>query len=417
MPAQAKLKNILTNRTGRQAISLYFSLFAGLLVSLAVSSINTHALGADQFGDYKFLQTISTFCITFLTFGLFVSGGRLLAIAEDSNSRRRLLGGITIIVGVIYFVFAALFLFLSFYFDEVFGRDLGWLAQVTLPLVFIYPLNICLENILKGLNAIYSLAAVRLIPNTLYLVYAYYLSINNDLDLYSAYLGYLGFSAVVFLGVFIYLKPSFSGALENINHIYQETKSYGFKVYTGILASVATMHFGGIMVAFYLDTKSAGFFLLARTITMPLTQISTTIGATLFRKFARSKYITSRVFIVTACMAISLLGLFFIVIDDFVKWLYPPEFEVIVPLCYIMAAGATLQGVGGMINNFVCAKGHGSYSRNASFIRGAVNVVGYTAGVKYFGVTGAATTVLVSGIAFLVALVFYYRLTIRNTNT
>ena len=417
MTVFSQLKNISVNRNSRQAISLYISLFTGLIVSILVSSINTHALGADQFGDYKFLQTISIFLVTFLTFGFFVAGGRLLAIAKDDASKRRLMGGIAVIICVIYVVLVILFLLLSFYFDEVFGRKLGGLIQLTLPLLFIYPMNICLENLLKGLNAIYSLAIARLMPNVLYLVYAYFLSKNNALDLYAAYLGYLLFSATIFLGIFIYLKPSFSDVIKNINYIYEETKRYGFKVYTGILASVATMHFGGVMVAFYLDTRSAGFFLLARTVTLPLTQISTTIGTTLFKKFANSEHISQKVFVVTISSAILLLAIFYVVIDDFVIWLYPPEFKVIIPLCFIMAIGATLQGMGGMINNFVCARGYGAYSRNSSFVRGGVNIIGYTVGVKFWGVTGAATTVLASGVVFLLALIFYYRLMMRKSNT
>ena len=412
-----KLYSVLNNQSAQHVLVLYASLFLGLLVSIAVSSINTHALGATAFGDFKFIQNISIFAITITTFGFFVSGGRSLALMDSPEQRQNLLGSVLIIALILYVFFALFFWAFSYFFESFFDRDLGWLIRMSLPLIFIYPLNICLENVLKGLNSIYSLASIRLLPNFLYLIYAYFLSINQQLDLMAAYFGYIGFSAFVFLLVLSLQKPKFINVIENIKQLYQETREYGFKVYTGILASVATMHFGGVMMAFYLDTKAAGFFLLARTITLPLTQISTAIGTTFFKKFAKSKKITIKVIGATLGSAFILLLLFFLVTADLVGLLYPPEFDVIIPLCYIMATGATLQGIAGMFNNFVCARGFGAYSRNASFARGAVNILGYTAGIKFFGLQGAAYTVLASGIIFLFAMIFYYRLIIKKVDS
>ncbi|VAW65742.1 hypothetical protein MNBD_GAMMA09-3277 [hydrothermal vent metagenome] len=411
-----KINTIFKNKNSRNVLVLYLSLFIGLIVSLAASSINTHALGADQFGDFKFLQTISTFSITVTTFGFFVSAGRLLALNESAKERREILGSVIVIALCIYVIFALVFWILSYYIVDVFDRELGWLIRLSLPLIFIYPLNICLENVLKGLNSIYSLASIRFFPNFFYLIYAYSLYQTQMLDLATAYFAYIGFSAIVFLSVLCLHQPLFHNIKVNIRLIYNQTRDYGFKVYTGILASVATMHFGGVMTAFYLDTKSAGFFLLARTMTLPLIQISTAIGTSFFRKFANSKVITTKVIAATMGSSLLLLAAFLIVTADLVKWLYPPEFEVIISLCYIMSVGATLQGIGGMINNFVCARGFGGYSRNASFIRGAINILGYTLGIKYFGMHGAAYTVLISGCAYLLAMSLCYKLIIRKTD-
>ncbi len=406
---------LFKSRRWRQALSLYMSLILGLVVSIAVSSINTHALGVDDFGDYKFLQTASTLIITLITLGFFSSAGRLLAVAADDRSAREIIGGVLIIFLIIYSIFALCLYAFSYYLYEFFGRDDGWLVRLTLPLVFIYPLIVLFENALKGLNRVYSLAVMRVVPNILYLVYAYHISNAGLLDLKFAYVGYLSFSAIVLLFILLFLKPSFKNVFQNLITITVDTKTYGFKVYTGILASVATMHLGGVMVAYYLDTKSAGFFLLARTMTLPLTQISTIIGITFFKKFSTSQAIDSNVFLGVGITATLMLGGFSLLIDDVVVFLYPPEFLGIIPLCLIMAAGATLQGIGGMINNFVCAKGYGSYSRNASFIRGGINIVGYTFGIQNYGITGAAMTVLISGISFLIALMIYYKIVINKT--
>jgi len=395
-------------------MALYSALFFGLLVSIAASSINTHALGADQFGDFKFIQNLSMFSVTFLTMGFFVSAGRYFAITDNINDIRSMLGSVIAILFLIYIIFALLFLFISSYLVVIFNRDLGWLIQISLPLIFIYPLNVCLENILKGLNAIYSLALTRFLPNFIYLLYAYYLFKADELNLTSAYFGYLGISAFFYVAVLLNQKPMFNEFCHNIHTLIQTTREYGFKVYTGILASVATMQLGGVMTAYYLDTRSAGFFLLASTITMPLIQVSTTLGITLFKRFAKSQSISTKVILIMLGVSVGLLIFFFMVIEDLVKWLYPPEFEIIISLCYIMAIGATLQGLGGVLNNYLCAKGYGVFSRNASFIRGGVNLLGFTLGIKFFGLLGASITVLAAGACFLVAQLYYYKLATRK---
>ena len=69
----SSLKIQLASKRVKQTLVLYLSLVVSLALGIAVSVINTRLLGADAFGEFKFLQTIWTLGVTCVTFGLFAT--------------------------------------------------------------------------------------------------------------------------------------------------------------------------------------------------------------------------------------------------------------------------------------------------------------------------------------------------------
>ena len=74
-----KIQTIAGKKRVKQASVLYISLSIGVLVGIGVSVLNTRLLGPEQYGDFKFLQSLFSFAVTFVTLGIFYSGGRLIA--------------------------------------------------------------------------------------------------------------------------------------------------------------------------------------------------------------------------------------------------------------------------------------------------------------------------------------------------
>jgi O-antigen/teichoic acid export membrane protein len=409
------IKELAARKKSKQVAALYSAMVIGIVVSIAVSAINTRALAADGFGDYKFLQNLSMFVVSCGTAGLFVSSGRLIALPENATRTSSLAGGALVYCALLYCFFAIIFWLFSYVQPDYFDRDLGILIRMSLPLAVGYLLKVLLENLLKGANHIYSLSLMRFSPNLLYLCYAFVLFRQDELDVAKAYMGFLVCSLAVFVLLLATLRPSFKDIGKQLVSIKNETRRYGFNVYIGSLASVASAQLGGVLVAYLIDTRSGGFFLLARTITLPLVQLSTVVGTTFFKSFAIQDKIDNKLMLLNVSSVSILLLIFLLVIEPVVTWLYPPEFFVIIGLCYIMAIGSTLQGIGGLLNNFLCAKGYGKYSRNASLLRGLVNIIGYTLGVAQFGLYGAAWTVLFAGAVFTAAQYAYYQHAIKQT--
>jgi len=67
-----------------------------------------------------------------------------------------------------------------------------------------------------------------------------------------------------------------------------------------------------------------------------------------------------------------------------------------------------MQGLGDYFNRFLGAHGRGKELRNGAIAAGIMNVAGYIFLVKYFGIVGAASTKLFTGIIYCSMMIFYY---------
>ena len=83
-------------------------------------------------------------------------------------------------------------------------------------------------------------------------------------------------------------------------------------------------------------------------------------------------------------------------------------------LVYILAIANILRGFGFLINKFLGAKGEGKILRNIAMIVGVSYVVGFSVFIKYFGLIGAAITVLISYLIYTCLLYHNYKKYLKN---
>lgn len=380
-----------------------------IIVSLGVSVLNTHALGSESFGTLKFFQTLFTLVLTLSTYGCFVAGGRLFAKSNNSEDKRSLTGVMLIIVGLITSFMMSVLLCFSYLDLDVLKDGRDNILRLAIPLLFALPLQLFLENSLKGDNRIFELALLRVFPGLFYLAVAYWIQQVDRLNLNLALNLYMIMIGSVCLIMLVRLNPNFKNFKNNFQLMLNETKRFGRHVYIGTISNVGSTQFGSIALAFFIDTTSVGHFVLARTIAAPLTMIATNVGIAFFNTFAHSKSIPIKVVYVTLGMSGVTLIAFYMVIGVFIDRVYPEEFKVILPLIYIIAMGSVVQGIGGFVNNFLCAHGHGKKSRNAAFLQGFINCLGFTFLVYWLGVIGAALTVLLASLSFTLMVLYFYR--------
>lgn len=407
------LVSIVKELTGhakyRQIATLYFSMALGLVVGIATSVINTRFLGAQQYGDYKFLQSLFTFAVTFLTLGIFFSGGRLLAQKKNEGIKQELVGNLLIQSGIISIVFSLIFIIFSFFEEEIFNNNLGGIIRTFAPLLFIYPFRLCLENILQGDSRIYELSAFRLLPQLLYVAGAYIVNYFSPLNLTYA----LSIQFMVFIVSIIvtswFLKPKFFNIKINSAQIWQENRRYGLHVYYGTIAGVATAQLGSVLVGYFMDNTNVGYYSLALTITAPLAMIPNAVGTAFFKEFANRDSISPKIIGATIILSTLSLILFCIIIKPLTILLYSEEFLKTVPLSLYLGIGSIFHGFGDFVNRFLGAHGLGHELRNGAFAVGFSNVFGFIVLIYFFGVTGAAATKIFSGIIYFSTMVYYYR--------
>lgn len=404
-----KIQTIAGKKRVKQAGVLYISLSIGVLVGIGVSVLNTRLLGPERYGDFKFLQSLFNFAVTFVTLGLFYSGGRLIAIEKGKVGQRKLTGGITVL-GLLMAIVLFIFFFIFSYFEEdIFDNDLGRYIRILSPFLLIFPFQLACDNILQGSNRIYLLSAFRLGPKVLYLlgilIYSYFFTFELDhaLGFHFAAIG------LMILTALLMLKPKFAGVSDSVREIFRENRSYGFQVFIGAVTGLASAQLAGLAIGFFIDNTNVGFFALAITASTPLAMIPNSIGTTFFRDFTGMDRIPAKVFITTILISLITLAAFLLVIKQLVILLYTEEYLAVVPLAYFVAVGSMLHGIGDFYNRFLAAHGRGKELRNSNIMIGICNVLGYVILTWLIGVQGAAVTKLLAGAVYVLIMILYYR--------
>ncbi len=405
------IRALLSNRTRLyQVAGLYGALVLGIVLSFLTSILNTRSLGPAEFGDYKFINNLFLFASTISTLGLFTTGSQMLAALKANDGRKDdLVGALLVAGGLIAAVFLLLCAGFAFIQPLVFGRDLRMPIIFFSPLVTVVIMQPCLEGIYQGDNRIHELSMFRLLPPALFLgllsLISFLHGLTRDLTL-GLQLG-AGIAATLF---FVRrLHPRIRNVVSQLRGLWSFNREYGWHVYVGILSNVATAYAATFVISYFVDNTSVGFFSLAVTITMPLTQISSVVGTTYFKEFAQSRTLPRNVTRATYGIAALMLVAFIAVIRPVVLIVYTDKFALVATLAMIIAVGATAHGLGDYYNRFIGAHGRGRDLRNGAVIVGIVNVVGYLGLVPLVGAVGAAITRLLAGLTYCGMMAFYYR--------
>ncbi len=383
---------------------MVLSLFVGIVISI----INTRYLGKEQYGDFKFLINLFSLAVTFLTFGFFYTGGLILAKTDDKLRKRELAGDILKIAAFSSLLLVVVSLVFSFFEHRIFGNNLGPLIRYSLPLLFIFPFQLCFEQLLQGSNRIYSLSILRIGPKLVYIVLAVVLQYFSKFSLTTALISHMGALAVIIVTLMVFIKPKFGLKSKFLPLLRKENRGYGFPIYLGAITGVASSYLAGITISYYIDNEHVGFYSLAITAAMPLTMLPASFGITFFKAFVSYAKIPLKVIVVTVGIGVTALAGFLIFIDEIVVFLYTDDFAPVIGLSYFIAIGSLFHGFGDFLNRFISAKGLGKKIRNSNFVLGIINTVGFIVLPKYLGVEGAAITRLIAGVVYFLLLLGFY---------
>ena len=393
----------------KQVFTLYVSMVLTLVVGIGVSVLNTRFLGPQQFGDYKFLQALFNFAVLFFTLGFFTTGSYMLAQNENDSIDRELTGSILSLAMVISIVFTVAIIGFSYFQGKLFDNKLDGYIRLFSPLLLVYPFQLCMTNIFQGTNRIIELSVFRLLPPVLYILVAASIAYFDKFSLFYALLTQFATFLIVIIFLAGSIKPSFKNRKQHTKEIFKTNRKFGFPVYIGAIANVASAQLGSLSVAYFMDNISVGYFSLAVTITTPLMMIPNVVGTTFFKEFSNSATIPLNVIIATLILSVIALGGFLIVAEWVIVLLYSKDYQAVVNLSYILSVGCFFHGFGDLVNRFLAAHGQGRYLRNGAIVVGIINLLGYVFLVQQFGITGAAMTRLSAGIVYLAIMIFFYQ--------
>lgn len=380
-----------------------------MFLGLVIAPIVTRILGPEQFGVLSFTLAVISFAGLFFEFGFFAAGARLLALAVEEQTESELIGALTLITTGIAISFSFTIFIFSFFVDRIFETQISGILRLISILVAIYPFRYMLQQVCQGANRIEKMALQNVAPKLWYLAGLLIFVSFFKLDVITVLLlGITGSITVTGL-IILSLKPSFANLTNHVKAIWKETKKYGFHVYTGRIAGMATYNSDRMLISYFVGTTSVGFYSLAMTLTNPMFLLSNSLSTTLFKSLAQKEEVPKKVIYVNflwlsvSCLGLVILSKYIVII------LFSTEFIKVVPILIILAFANFFRGLTQAYNRFLGAKGQGKPLRNTAIVLTICNLLGNLTLIPFFGTIGAAYASLFALIMNYLVHVCYYR--------
>lgn len=391
-----------------QVVMLYTSSLLGVLLGVLSSIVNTHFLTPTDYGDVRYIQNLVNFIASFLLFGYFLSGSRLMALSTDLSYTRRIKGMMVIILAL-----AGLALLLSMPVCYLFHLDNTHLAKlflITMPVCLVPLLFNYIEQTAQGDNQIGRLSLTRLLPYLIYVPTAYLIYKHTGATSRKMLWLQWGIYSAVYLSIIISTRPRFTNLAPVWEALKAENRSYGIQLYIGSLVMVATNYLAGISLGFFNeDNSEVGFYTLALTVTSPLAALPAIVGTTYFKKFATQPCIPKKVLLFTALLTLGTCIIFLLIIQPVVTYLYTERYAVVGIYASVLSVAYCIHGYGDMLNRYLGSHGQGKAIRNASIANGVFKIIGFTLLVALFNTKGAIATVIICDMIYFGSLIWYYK--------
>jgi O-antigen/teichoic acid export membrane protein len=397
-------------RKKKQVFSLYLSMILNIILGMIISILTTRYLGPKEYGIFQYLVNLLSIIPILFTLGVFIATQKLVAHQKYDSLRKEFLGAVLVYTLVSSIIMSIILCGYSFFDDIFYKNNLGYVIRILSPWVIVYQLQACLENYLAGDNKIQTLSLNRTGPKLsfLFLLFLIITFSTKKLDAFYFNIIQLSGMMIIYIYTIIKLKPQFNNLKNSFSIIFHEVKVYGIHEYTGTLFDVFTDKIASFSILYFLTPKEVGFYSLSCTVAAPLSLISGVVGTTLYKDFANSKILPSKPTKVTVALSIISLIAFLLVIGKVFILFYSKAYSNVINLTYVTAFAFTLWGIADYINRFMGSHGFGKEMRNAAFLIGISNIMGFTCLVFLFGVMGAALTKLLASLIYLLSMVYYY---------
>jgi len=295
-----------------------------IFLGVATSSFNTHFMDPKEYGDFKFVMTFFNFVIPWFAFGFFQSSSRLIALSDDDSDIRDFYGATIIITFITSILLVALLvLFIRFFYEGIYDNGLRSTLILVLPFALFIHFRAMLQNVLRGSNEIFKLSILRVVPRACYLLLTLIIVFYYDISTLSFLICYYLAGLLIVALIIKKMKPSFKNFFFNIRRLFAENLSFGFHAYTSFVLNTATGFITGLFLAYFVDNQQLGYFLLAKTITQPLSIIPVTSATVFFKKFATQVKIKTKVIFITAILSLLALLSFSLIIKTVFFIIFP----------------------------------------------------------------------------------------------
>ena len=153
------------NTHAKQILGLFSVNIIGIPIGIFTSIVITRFLGAQGYGDYKFIQSIFNFAIIIFTFGFFQAGNRALVLNNNKQTAREYYGAELVITGGLFIVMSFFLTLYALFDGNIQEKQLDKFLLFLIPFGWVFLLLRYFETLFQADNRIRMLAEVRLFPN------------------------------------------------------------------------------------------------------------------------------------------------------------------------------------------------------------------------------------------------------------
>lgn len=413
----------LTRRAFFRQVGLTFTTqIAGMLITVLNAAIIARWLGPEGKGAYT-LATLVPFML-----GLFLSGGLGLANVYFAGSQRIAVPQLTAnaVAYAILATAAAATVVILLVASGLLGR---WLPGVPIPIIILASfglpfslLNGLLLNILQGLRRIREVNIANLAQSLLTVTATVVFVILLGWGLAGAVVAtWIGAGAALTTAVH-FLRREGGDFLPRWNaSVLRPTVSYGLRGHIGNIFQFLNYRLDTFIVNFYLGPTGVGFYGSAVSLGELLWQFPNAVGFVIFPKSSASRpeemnRITPRILKITlgitalSAAALALVGPFLI------NLIYGSAFAPSYLPLLALLPGIVLMGGGKVLANEIAGRGYLHYNSINAGLSLILTLIFDLTLIPRYGVVGAAAaSSLAYSAFFLVALVFYLRVSRRTT--
>lgn len=411
-----ELKNSLSTKKSKQVISLYLVNIIGIPLGLVTSMILTRYLGPKLFGDYSYLNGIFLFAMVIFNFGFLYAGNRFLVLNKNEEKAKEIYGSVFLVVVLLFLIMSLSLIVFGYYDKNISSKGLYIPFLYLIPFGWIYLLMGYFETLFQADNRMKSLVFIRFYPKIglfLACLLIYFVIKNLNIDkLLIVYIFYLSSYIVTYIIALYRIKLSFKNLKPNLKSLWEYNKNYGFDVYIGSILSIGASSLSTLIISYYDVSNSnvgVGFYNLALTFTAPLALIPNIIATTHYKEFAGLQKIPFKLFKTTILLSFGSLLILWMFIGPFIDLFYGKEYHSTLQLTLILSLGVATYGMADFFNRYLGAHGKGKMLRNSSILVGLSLLSTNFLFIPIWHEKGAVFARLISGIVYLLNMLYYYK--------
>jgi O-antigen/teichoic acid export membrane protein len=402
-----------SNPRVKQVVGLFSVNVVAIPIGIVTSIVITRYLGAQGYGDFRFIYSIFFTAVIIFSFGFFQAGNRALVLNTDKQKAKEYYGAELVIVGGIFVIMSFFLILYALLDNNIQEKQLDKFLLYLIPFGWVFLILRYFETLFQADNRIKMLSQIRLYPSVGFLATAtliFFIFMEKQLNkLAIIWIFNLATQVIVYLFILFKLKVSFKNIRIRFLEIWSYNKSYGFNVYLGTLFAIGFASLTELLISYFgVDNSGLGYYSLALTITMPLSLIPNTIATTHYKDFSIAKQVPKKLLIITIGLSLSALLVLWVMVGPFVRIFYGVEFENVIVLNFIMSFGVAAHGFADFFNRYLGANGQGKFLRNSAFFVGTSTLVFSLLLIPKLGEFGAAYTKLISGFVYLIVIIWYY---------